>query len=616
MDADTNITRKNIHRGIYIASLCLIAIFLPSSRYMLTVSEILLAVNWVAEGSFRTRFSRLRSDRAAIAFILIYILSVVGVIWSEDPVYAFRHDLLHKLPTLFMPLIVATSVLPGRRMTRVILLLFISSVVVVSFIGFFSRLTEPDASYREASPFIPGLYLGLMVIIAAFQLPLLARAGADRMLRMRRGSRKLTVRKSDTAGERPTPEMDERGRESDIIGKKPIPASADRGDRPMPGKMQMSERADVAEGSLPAPDDEVNLPLPAWVITGSRKFFVASLAISAWLIFFLFHLRTLSGVASFAAALICLTAVLAARSKGILLKIFLPALLIIVTALAAGPTVTIWRQTHSETPVIFNSLDSRTSRGNPYLHDTLNIIRENGNPVYLYIADGELREAWNAKSTVDYDGTNLAGLELRATLFRYMSSLGLRKDAEDFMSLNDKDIAAVERGVTNHLNLNRPGFYVRAYEEMMSLYLYYESSRQMTEWGSLTKRIDLWRASWEAFRERPLLGWGTGSILPAVEHGLQKNGSTLSGLNMKPHSQYLYIMVTLGVAGLIITVLLYAFFVVRRQAHRSLIFILFLAVFLVNFLGNNSLESQPGQDLFVFFSMIYGYFYLHAERQE
>jgi hypothetical protein len=534
MESDIHINRRNFHRGIYLISLCLIAIFLPSSRYMLTVSEILLAVNWVAEGGFRTRFSRLRSDRAAIAFMLIYVLSVVGLIWSEDPGYAFRHDLLHKLPTLFMPLIVATSPLPGRKMTRVILLLFISSVVVVSFIGFFSRLMQPALSFRDASPFMPGVYFGLMVIIAAFQLPLLAREDGDRML----------------------------------------------------------------------------------MITGSRKFFIASLVISAWLIFFLFHLRTLSGVASFAVAFIINTSALAARSGRVLPKILLPAGLIIVTALAVVPMVSIWKQAHAETPVDFRNLDSLTVAGHPYQHDTLNIIRENGNLVYLYIADGELREAWSERSSLDYDGASLAGLELRATLFRYMSSLGLRKDAEGFMKLNDNDLAAVERGITNHLNLHRPGFYIRVYEEMMSLYLYYKSSRQLTEWGSLTKRIDLWRASWVAFRERPLLGWGTGSILPAVEQGLQKNGSSLSGLNMKPHSQYLYILITLGVAGLIITVVLYAFFVVKRHAHRFLMFILFLAVFLVSFLGNNTLESQPGQDLFVFFSMIYGYFYPQPEQQE
>lgn len=580
MESDIHINRRIFHRWVYFISLCLIAIFLPSSRYMLTVSEIILAVNWLAEGGFRTRFGRLRSDRAAIAFMLIYVLSVVGLIWSEDPGYAFRHDLLHKLPTLFMPLIVATSDLPGKRMTRVLLLLFISSVLVVSFIGFFGRLIQPAASFREASPFIPGVYFGLMVIIASFQLPLLAWEGADR--------------------------MPDRGE----------PVNSRPGKREDGREWLASEKNEQVKHPVREPDDTVNLPLPAWMITGSRKFFIASLAISAWLVFFLFHLRTLSGVASFVAALIVMTSLLAARSGRILPKVLLPALLIIVTALAVRPMVTIWKQTHAEAPVSFNNLDSLTGRGNPYQNDTLNIIRENGNLVYLYIADGELREEWNEKSSVDYDGINLTGEELRATLFRYMSSLGLRKDAEDFMRLTDRDIAAVERGITNHLNLSRAGFYVRAYEEMMSLYLYYKSSRQLTEWGSLTKRIDLWRASWAAFLERPLLGWGTGSILPAVEHGLRKNGSTLSGLNMKPHSQYLYIMVTTGVAGLIITVLLYAFFVVNRRAYRSVMFILFLTLFLVNFIGNNSLESQPGQDLFVFFSMIYGYFYPHPERKE
>jgi hypothetical protein len=523
MAVDADISRRNIHHAIYLASLCLIALFLPLSRYMLTVSEILLAVNWVAEGGFTAKFNRLRSDRAAIAFILIYVLSVTGVIWSGDPDYAFRHDLLHKLPTLFMPLIVATSALPGRKMTRVILLTFISSVVVVSFIGLFNRIMQPALSFREASPFMPGIYLGLMVIIAAFQLPLLAR--------------------------------------------------------------------------------EI-----------SKKHFLLSLVVSAWLIFFLFYLQALSAVASFAAALLCLTVILAARSDKILVKILLPAAFIIVTVLTVRPMVGIWRQTHAEPHIDFSSLDSCTGTGNRYLHDTLNIIRENGIPVYLYIADEELREAWNEKSSLDYDSQTMAGLELRATLFRYMSSLDLRKDPEGFKRLTEEDITAIERGVTNHMNVNRPGFYIRVYEEMMSLYIYHKSSRQMTEWGSLTKRIDLWRASWEAFKVHPVLGWGTGSILKAVEYGLQKNGSGQSGLNMKPHSQLLFIMLKLGVTGTIITILLYAFFVIERKAYRSLMFILFLAVFLFNFPGNNSLESQPGQDLFVFFSMVYGYFYPHTGR--
>jgi len=86
------------------------------------------------------------------------------------------------------------------------------------------------------------------------------------------------------------------------------------------------------------------------------------------------------------------------------------------------------------------------------------------------------------------------------------------------------------------------------------------------------------------------------------------NSSDLAGLNMKPHSQYLFILITLGVCGLVITIILYAFFVIEKKAYKSMMFILFLVAFLLHFAGNNSLESQPGQDLFVFFSMIFGYF--------
>jgi len=524
MEDDHEISRKRLHHRIYLLSLCLIAVFLPLSRWLLTVSEIILVANWLAEGDFRTKFSRLRTDRAAIALMLIYLLNVIGLAWSADPGYGLRHDLLHKLPTLFLPLTVATSELPGRKMTRRIMWLFISSVLVVSVIGFLRTQFDPALSYREASPFIPGIYFGLMVVIAVLQLLMMA-----------------------------------------------------------------------------------------WEIRGRRVYFVASLASAAWLIFFLFYLRALSGVAALAAVTIWLTVTLASRSGSSAVKIAVPAGFAVLAGVALWPLAGIWRDTHAENPVALRNLDPYTSAGTAYLHDTTNIIRENGTLVYLYIADGELREAWNERSSLDYDGTTLTGEELRATLFRYMSSLGLRKDLEHFMMLSGNDIAAIEKGITNHQNIDRPGFYVRAYEEMMSLYLYRESSGRMTDWGSLTKRIDLWKASWEAFRARPVFGWGTGGILMAVDHGLQKNNSELAGLNMKPHSQYLFILLTLGAAGLVATLMLYAFFIAEKKAYKSLMFNLFLVAFLVHFTGNNSLESQPGQDLFVFFSLIFGYFAVPAD---
>ncbi|MDZ7633705.1 MAG: O-antigen ligase family protein [Bacteroidales bacterium] len=520
MVVTTDTNRLSIHRTVYFVALCLIAVFLPLSRYLLTVSEILLIVNWLAEADFRARFNRLKNDRAAIAFVLIYAVNVIGLLWSRDTDFALRQDLLHKLPTLFLPVIFATTPVPHGRKIRIMLLLFIISVLVVSIIGFFSTFIHSDPYFRDASPYIPGIYFSMMLIIAAFQLPLLV-------------------------------------------------------------KQQ----------------------------TGSGLYFYLSLAISAWLLFFLLYLRALSAVASLIAVMIFLVIIMVRKADTLFVKIIVPAAFLLLAGLAAWPLTAVYQQVHAEAKTDFSSLPAYTALGTPYLHDTVNIIRENGNPVYIYLADDELRDAWNEMSDLDFDGRDLMGQELKYTLYRYMSSLGIRKDSEGFSGLTGNDIREIEKGTTNYLNVRRPGIYIRAYEELMSLHIYQASSRRETSWGSLTKRIDLWRASLEAFKKHPVTGWGTGSILKAMDYGTGQTGSKLSGLNMKPHSQYLYILLTLGIAGLAAIAFLYGYFVIRKRAYQSFMFVVFLIVFLVNFAGNNSLESQPGQDLFVFFSLIYGYFY-------
>lgn len=516
----TTIKRESVHKAVYFFSLSLIAVSLPLSRYFLTIGEIVLIANWLAEGDFREKFRRLRADRPAIAFITVYLLSVCGLMWSRDPASGAANELLHRSPTLFLPLIFATTPAPGGRKIRVVLLLFISSVLIVSFAGLLMRELGDDPLFRSASPFIPGLYFGLMLVIAAAQLPLLVRQ-----------------------------------------------------------------------------------------VTPKSRWLMLSLAVSAWLIIFLFYLRTLSAIISLVVIMIVLIAVFTGRLKSTILKITIPVAAVIVAGMALWPLTEIYRQVQVSNPDGFGDLPAATVNGTPYLHDTVSIIRENGNPVYIFLADKELRESWNHRSELDFDGRDLMGQELKPTIYRYMSSLGLRKDSAGMALLTDRDIREIERGTTNHLNVGRPGIYVRAYEEMMSLSIYYASGRRETSWGSLTKRLDLWRSSLEAFRKHPVMGWGTGGVLQAMDHGMEQTGSTLAGLNMKPHSQYLYVLLSHGIIGFIATVLLLVYFYRQKQAHRSIMFILFLFLFLIHFIGNNSLESQPGQDLFVFFSMLYAYHY-------
>ena len=520
MTARSTLTRAGVHGRIYFLCLCLLVISMPLSRYLATVSLILRIVNWVAEGNYQKRASLFISDRAAVAFSLIYMVSVAGLIWSADRCNGISNDLLHRSPTLFLPLIMATTPPPDRKSIRLLILLFAGSVTAVALAGLATLILAGDHHFRSASPFIPGSFYGNLIILAAFHLPLLLR--------------------------RP-----------------------DRG----------------------------------------RGVMAAALIISAWLIFWLLYSRALSPIASLAGVTLYLLIRYTLRIKKTATKVLLLLLTLLLLAAGSREVVTIYRQTHLEIDDGAGRPQQQTAAGNSYTHDTLSPMRENGYRVYINICDTELEEAWRAKSSTDYNGVTTAGTPLRPVLYRYMSSKGVTRDGEGFSQMTAEDIRAVEKGITNITHLHRSGLYIRLYEEMRVVYLYSKAPYLYATEGSLAGRIDLWRASLHAIRARPLFGWGTGGIFVAVSYGLKKTGSPLSGNMIKPHSQYLYILLTSGVTGLIISLLLYCLFIRWSGLFREPMFRVFLIIFAINFVANNSLETQLGQNPFVFFSLFYYYFY-------
>src|SRR5690606_16900976 len=73
-----------------------------------------------------------------------------------------------------------------------------------------------------------------------------------------------------------------------------------------------------------------------------------------------------------------------------------------------------------------------TESGNPYQHHLDLKYTENGYYVWRFISEDELRKEWNSSSELDYDGKDLKGQALRSTLFRYLTSLGLKKNSAGF----------------------------------------------------------------------------------------------------------------------------------------------------------------------------------------
>jgi hypothetical protein len=164
--------RADIHNKIYLAGLALLGISLPVSLFMMSVSELLLSANWVLEGNFKKKLQILKQRKSLLLIISIYLLHAIGLLYSNDFQYAL-HDLRIKLPFLALPIIIGTSEQLSGKQIKYILLLFISTVIVSSFIStaILFDLTKIEVNdIREISPFISHIRFALLVNMAIFSL--------------------------------------------------------------------------------------------------------------------------------------------------------------------------------------------------------------------------------------------------------------------------------------------------------------------------------------------------------------------------------------------------------------------------------------------------------------
>ena len=182
------LTRKEVHEQVYFYTLILIAVSLPLSIYTSSMFQIALLLNYLAEGKFREKWLRLKGNRALWIFLLLYLIHVAGLLWSQDDTYGLK-DLKVKLPLLILPLIVGTSVPLVRKQSDTILLFFSLSVFagsMASVMKLTGLLPGQIEGYRDLSIFISHIRFSLMIVLAllvAFYLLIIQREDLPRFHR-------------------------------------------------------------------------------------------------------------------------------------------------------------------------------------------------------------------------------------------------------------------------------------------------------------------------------------------------------------------------------------------------------------------------------------------------
>ncbi len=523
MPKNKSLFSPSVHHWIYFVLLCMLAASMPTSRFMMSLTQLLLGANWLLEGNYKEKTLRFWKNKPALIFSSLYLLHIIGLLWSEDLAYGIGSDLKDKLPMLTLTFLVVSSRPLSQFRVNLLLSIFLAFLLITTFVGFYIFISGNYLDFRDISPFISHIYLGMMLVMAAFTLPW------------------LTQR-----------------------------------------------------------------------ITKNKKLLWASYIIAIWMIVFLFILRSMTGILCLGGVVVFLLLRKIYLIPSFRTRIIAGSMIVILAIGSIIPLIWMYRQVSMEIKPGSESLQELTAKGNPYRHYFNNNKRENGHFVYYFVAEEEVRNAWNQKSSLDFDGSDLVGNELKATLFRYLSSLGLRKDHEGIMQLDQEDITAIERGVPNHYYTQWPGFVVRVHQSVWEIYWYRETGNPSGH--TLTQRIELWRASVVAFRENPWLGWGTGDLFIAMEYGLEKIDSQMENYRMKPHNQYLLFLLTLGLLGSVAFYTLYVFYLKTTRAHQYLPFNVFLVIMLISMIGNHPIDSQTSQTFFTFFTLYFGILYPQINR--
>ena len=128
-----------------------------------------MVANWSLEGRIIEKFKNLFSNKIALSLISIYLLHLLGLIYTEDFGYALN-DLRIKLPLLGLPIVISTSdPLPTKQFIR-LLWVFICACFITSIIScmIYSGLLQDKSidNPHEISPFISHIRLSLSIVLA------------------------------------------------------------------------------------------------------------------------------------------------------------------------------------------------------------------------------------------------------------------------------------------------------------------------------------------------------------------------------------------------------------------------------------------------------------------
>lgn len=524
----------------YLVGLILIGVFLPTSKFGLSVSQFYLIALWFLLGldmrainkkfpekpflnrifsriivsfkgiwnNIKNRFNDFIHNKVAVVMVSMYLLHFIGLVYTSDFQYAFK-DLRIKLPILVFPLILSSMKPLNKKQFDTVIWFFIGSVFFVTVLGAIKFFRRDFVDVRELSVFVSHIRVSLCMVFSIF-----------------------------------------------ILG---------------------------------------------YYLIKRNYSAIVKVVIVFLIIWFLWQITIWE---SFISVLIiaALCAVLALyfifKSKNIAVKVSTLVVVAILASLMIYVPYRIISDYNNPDEVVVEQLDTHTKLGNEYVFDTITFGVEDGRYIGLYISKAEMLDAWNKRSELKIRSEYDEGYH---RLVRYLTSKDLRKDAEGVSQLLESDVTNIENGIANYNYIENPGIKTRIMKIMVAYNNY--SVNGDANGSSVFQRIEFIKASLGIIKDNVVFGVGTGDIVDAFADYYEETNSKLRPeYRFRSHNQYLAITVAFGVVGLLwfLFSMFYPYF--SDKKNRNYIYFVFLFIMALSMFTEDTIETQIGVTLFAFFN--------------
>ena len=213
------------------------------------------------------------------------------------------------------------------------------------------------------------------------------------------------------------------------------------------------------------------------------------------------------------------------------------------------------------------------------------------------MASAECDSAWANRSTIPLTGVDHRGQELRATLYRYLTSKGKHKNYRTVSALTDDEVRLIEGGQSSVIVTS--GFRKKI-REIVFEYVCAEIGLNPNG-HSVYPRMIYWNTGLSIFKDNVIFGVGTGDVPDAYKAKyIEVDSPLLEENRLRAHNQLITLFVAFGLVGGVLCLLSILLPIRIIELNKTLL-ALFGIVAVVSFFSDDTFETQAGVTFFAFF---------------